>query len=501
MSSSDRPNPLETDHLIGDLRLRTVRGVSATAAAQAVKLVANLAAITVLARILLPEDFGLVAIVTAFVMIFSPIVSSGFQITVVQRPDLTENQVNWLFLLALGLGLSLAATLALAASNLAELYGNDALRPLFMIFSLSFLITAVRTVPYAILQRQMRFGLIALIDASALVVGVFLAITVAIAGGGPWAIVMLSLVPPSVTLVAAFFFCGWLPSYPRLPSHLGPLVRFGASVTGSAFIGTLQDSLVPLALGRSSGAEAVGHFNRSNAIVSLPNTQLLPPIIQVAQPALARVAMDPERLHRATVELMRKVTYIAFFFTIIIAALAEDVVFVFLGPGWEEVVPYVRWMSLWLLTLPAAGVLVTSLQAAGAPQIVLRSKIVNLPITFFALLVGGQWGALGMVSAFALAEPLAKMPCFILLARAKIRLSMYDLVSIFGPGLVMASICATVITVIQTWFGDWHSVVALFCWTAFGLVIYVVAGLPFKDFRRELRAMPEAAKRMLLRKK
>ena len=480
-------DPLRTDHLIADLRTRTFRGVGATATAQALKFVAHITSIIFLSRLLSPSDFGLVATAAAMTMILNPLVGEQLGNAVIQKHELTSDQASWLFIINIFLGFLILASFTAASGFISDSFDTPRLQLILIAFSASFVLTAVGTLPEAILLRQMRFKAVASIDVVSVVTGVVVAITAATLGAGLWALVLLNLTPPAIRATLSFFCCNWRPTFPKSARGVRGLVRFSAHLTGASLLGSIHDNLLVLVLGRATIPEAIGYFNRANAIVSVPSTQLLPPLIKVAQPSFSRLSAEPERLTRATLQLMNKVTIAAMFVTTITFVCAGDIVQTFLGEGWDDAVPYMQYLALLLLTQPSMAALATGVQAAGASEIILKSKLLNLPITIIALLIGSAWGPLGAVAAYALSGPFARLPVFIILARSKIRLGLRDIFRIYGASLTMGAVVGTFTMGARHLVSTPPGLISLIIWTSLGLIIYVAMGMLFRETRETIK--------------
>ena len=219
---------INTDHLLPDLKRHTVSGGAITIAAQIAKFMLNFVSTVILARLLSPRDFGLVAmvtVVTGFLMVFR---HAGLAIPTIQREQITQAQVSNLFWI--NLAVSGLCTLIVAAFVL-MVYHDSRLVPITLVLSLTFLIGGFKVQHLALLRRQLRFRSLAVIDVGSMAMGISIGIIMAVMRFGAWSLVGLSL----GTEVGSFILTGslsrWRPGWPSRDSGVRPLLTFGADQT------------------------------------------------------------------------------------------------------------------------------------------------------------------------------------------------------------------------------------------------------------------------------
>src|SRR5215471_14084935 len=189
MAVQVQKDPLCTDHLQADLKGRSVRGVVVTLTSQGSLFVIQSISTIVLARLLTPADFGLVAMVTSFSDLAAPFADLGLSQATIQKKDVSQDQITALFWINVGIGLGLTLLMASLGPVLAWFYGEPRLKAITALVSLVFLIAGIRAQPEALLRRQMRFSALAVRNIVSLALGVSLAIALAWRGAGYWAVV------------------------------------------------------------------------------------------------------------------------------------------------------------------------------------------------------------------------------------------------------------------------------------------------------------------------
>ena len=210
--SNGAPSPetaFATDHLIEDIGRRSRRGGAILLAAQAIRVLGQVATLVVLARLLPPSAFGLLAMVASLGAILDLVKEFGLSAATIQKPGISHAQVSALFWINAAAGALLGAGLVLAAPLLARFYGQPDLEAVTEWLALGFVLSGLTVQHWALLRRQMRFGAIAGLETAADVASFAVAIALALAGKGYWALVAQRLVAPALLLAGSWMVCRW----------------------------------------------------------------------------------------------------------------------------------------------------------------------------------------------------------------------------------------------------------------------------------------------------
>ena len=475
-----------TDHLKVGLRERAVKSAGITLAAQAIKLILQLGSIAILARLLQPSDFGLVAMVTVFTGLALQFMEGGLSMATIQRDKITHAQVSNLFWVNGTLGLALCLLGVLISPLVAIVYDEPRLTLVMAAMSLTFLIGGLSVQHDALLRRQMRFKAISLIDVVSMATGITAGITAAYNGLEYWALVIIPVGTIATKAIMCWLIARWIPSMMSRGSGVRPLLGFGANLTGANFIGYLANNITPFAVGYIGGAQSLGLFNRANALTSIPSSQMLPPVMNVLQPTLARVANDPERLRSTLTSIMGKLVLVTMFVTLTMAVLADWIVQLFLGSGWQGAVPIFQMLAVFSLVEPIAGFLAVSLVAIGNAKALLRWKAITLSILIVSVGIGSYWGAFGVVTAYALSGVFIRLPGFLYYASRFLPVTFGECIKVLLP----TSVCALV-TAATLYFFNQHTIIqnpitGLAVFTPAAAVIYLLLCFLIKPTRNEL---------------
>lgn len=488
------------DHLRTGIKIRAVKSAGITLAAQGIKLLLQLGSIAILARLLQPSDFGLVAMVTVFTGLALQMMEGGLSMATIQRDQITHAQVSNLFWVNGALGAGLCLLGILISPVVATIYGEPRLTLVMAAMSLTFLIGGLSVQHDALLRRQMRFKAISVIDIVSMVAGIIAGIAAALSGLEYWALVIAPISTFSTKTIMRWLSAHWMPSMMSRGSGVRSLLGFGANLTGANFIGYMATSLTPFSIGYIGGAQSLGLFNRASMLASIPSSQLLPPVMDVLQPTLARVANDSERLRNTLTVIMGKLVLGTMFITLTIAVLADWIVQMFLGAGWAGAVPIFRMLAVFSLVEPIAGFLAVALVAVGNAKALLRWKAITLLILIISVGIGSLWGTFGVVAAYALSGVFIRLPGFLFYASRSLPITFGELLKALVPSAICALATIAALYSLRQFVLIENPIAGLAVFITASAVIYSVLCLLIKPTRRELIEIPELLKLLTSRK-
>ena len=442
----DASDGLSTDHLLRDLRPRSVRGGAITLGAQAFKLVLQFATIVVLARLLPPEDFGLIAMVGALCTMLDLVKELGLSAATIRKPDLTHAEVTALFWLNTSAGALIMLFLIAFAPLVARFYEEPQLTAITRWLGLGFFLGGLTVQHWALLRRQMRFSAAVAVDAGSEVIGFFVAIALARAGAGYWALVVQRLSASFCVLVGSWALCSWRPAAPRRLSGIGDLLRFGFSVTGVNVAAAFARSIDQILVGWLWGANALGLYERAAKLLLTPLNNINMPLYAVAMPSLSRIENQPERYRRAFCEVMEKLAMVVVPGALFVSSAADWIVRIIFGAQWLAATPLVAFFAIAAAYQPliqAAGLLYLT-QTRSRDMV--RAAILDTSVCVLAVVGGLTFGVTAIAAALAATGILLRAPLAFWLAtrRGPVRLSDIAL-SIFPAlvaGLVVMSMTA-----------------------------------------------------------
>ncbi|HEV3467910.1 MAG TPA: lipopolysaccharide biosynthesis protein [Pyrinomonadaceae bacterium] len=399
-----RPAPehhFRTDHLKADLGSRAARGGAVMVGAQALRFAVTMGSTMVLARLLTPEDYGLVGmvlVVTGFVAFFKRL---GLSAATIQRPEINAEQVSTLFWVNVAVSVALAGATAALAPAVAWFYGQPQLVGITLAFAAGFTVSGLSVQHEALLKRQMRFKALAAIELGAMLAGIGAAIIAARAGAGYWALVLNQLVFGTLYAAGLWAACGWRPGPPVRYAGVRQMLSFGGDITGYGVLNYLARNLDNLLIGRVWGAAQLGLYARAYQLLLLPLDQTTVPLDSVAVPALSRLTDAPERYRQAYLRILEKVAMLTMPGVALMIATSDWLVRLVLGPQWDETARIFALLGVAGLFEPVANTMGWLLISQGRTRDMLRWGFVHAAVTTLSFAVGLPWGAVGVAASYS----------------------------------------------------------------------------------------------------
>ena len=428
---------------IHDVKQLVIRGGAAKLCAQAANTLVRIGSLMMLARLLTPGDFGLIAMVTTAIGVLNLFRDLGLSTATIQQGNVTHEQLTALFWINVLVGVVLAGVALAGAQLLAQFFREQRLAAVTAWLSASFVFNAVGIQHCALLQRQMRFTTLAAIETASLLTSVVVGLSMAMLGAGYWSLVGMTLAAPVIFSAAAWWAAKWTPGWPRRGADVASMLRTGGLVTVNGLVVYAAYNLEKVLLGRVWGADALGVYGRAYQLVNMPTESLNSAVGAVAMSALSRVKDDPVRLRGHFLKIYGALIAITMPITFACALFADELVLLLLGPRWAEAAPIFRFLAPTILVfglinptwplLVAQGLLPRSLKLAVAVALVAISGYV----------VGLSRGPIGVAMAFSAAMCLWLVPHLAWCLHGTV-VSLKDLAaSVFRPFL--AALVATIV--------------------------------------------------------
>jgi O-antigen/teichoic acid export membrane protein len=392
---------LNTEHLKEDLKGRSVRGGALIATSQGFQVLLSMIFTVVLARLLTPSYFGLVAMVTAVTGLGQAFGDLGLSEATIQWPEITPDQVSALFWINSAIGLGLTFITMALAPLLAWFYREPRLIAITLVISPTFLIGGLRVQPDALLKRQMRFKSLVLRDVTSCFIGVLVAVAMAFEGGGYWAIIAFPLTVNSLQMASSWLLVNWRPDRPRRIADVGPMVSFGGHVAASYLIGSLSGNTGNILIGWYWAAGPLGLYSRASNLLMRPVNQILTPAGGVAIPTLSRIHGDPERYARYYLRAVNLIMWISVPLFGLLFVAAKPLIMILLGNKWQDAAPVFQLLCISALAQPLLQstnwVLVSSGRTDRLFRLTLITSVVMIAAFAFSLPLGikgvALWGS------------------------------------------------------------------------------------------------------------
>ena len=410
------------------LRRSTVRGVGATLFAGMATLALQVGATMVLARILTPTDFGLVAMVTTFSLLLANFGFNGFTEAIVQREEMSHSLASNLFWINIGCGIVLTLAFAAAGSLLALFYHNPLVKQVTVGISLTIFATSISTVHLALLKRLMRFTSISANDICARLALVIVSIVLALRGFGYWALVVGAIAQPISTAIGAIIMCRWIPGRPRRVKGTGETVQFALHTYGNFTLNYFSRNTDNLLVGWRFSASQLGFYKKAYDLFAVAATQLTSTISVVVVAGLSRLRKSPALYRRYLVDILGLTAFVGMYLGSVLTLISKDLILVMMGPKWLPAGQIFTFFG------PGVGIMILYAThgwihlSVGRADRWFRWGIFEYAVTCLLFIVGLHWGPVGIATAWSTSFWLLTIPA-IWYAGKPIELSIVRVVS------------------------------------------------------------------------
>lgn len=394
-----------------DLKSKSITGGINTMASQIICFGLNLTSTVILAHILLPSDFGLVGMVTAFTGFVSMIKDMGLSEAVIQKEEITHHQVSNLFWFNLLICLVITVVLITFSPLIVSFYNNDTqLYPILFSYSAGIMISGFATQHAALMNRKMLFGLLTKANVFACGLSVICGIVAALIGLGYWAIIVLNISQIVFFTCLMWIFCRWRPALPSKKYSIKHFLSFGIGIFGFNMVSYFSDNSDNMIIGRQIGPSAVGFYSKAYGLLMLPIIQIKAPLTKVAIPAMSKL----QNMKIKYISYYKKYVFIVAFFSMpLIASLAifsKEIIYIVLGKQWMPSSPIFQLLAIAGFILPVAGSSSLVMVSTGQTKKYFIIGCFTSIIVVLGFLIGIRWGVMGITVSFVATTYITLIP-------------------------------------------------------------------------------------------
>lgn len=355
----------------------------------------------VLARLVAPDAFGLVALSAVFIEVGYILVNQGLTSAVIQRESLERGHLDAAFWGGVVFSTAVASLVLFGAPLIARISREEGIEPIVRWLSLSFPIAAATGVQEAVLRRELRYRVLAIRSFISQFVAGVVSLTVAVLGYGVWSLVALELVRRTVSLIVLWSVSEWRPGRSATLRHYVELLRFGVHIMGVAVVNFVRNRSDYYLIGAFLGTTALGFYSIARQLVNAVTQLVNGSVVEVMWATYSRLQAEPERLARAIVRATELLATIAWPLYLIGFVLAGEIVAVALGDTWTTSVPIVRAFLLCSAILVVTVSLLTAVTALGDSRLRLRLESLVAVLTLIAIAIALPFGIEAVAWAYA----------------------------------------------------------------------------------------------------
>jgi O-antigen/teichoic acid export membrane protein len=394
------------------LETRTVRNIGWTATSKLAQMLMSILISAILARLLIPSDFGLIAMVLVFSNFAAIFAGFGLTSAIVQKQEISDETLSSTFWINVGLGALLTVALAGSAPLIAAFYSQPRLTPVVVFMSTTFFITSFCNVSYALLMKRMNFKALAIIDICVIAISGPIAIFLAFSGYGVWSLAWYTVLSSVFMAVFTLIYARWVPHFLLRLQHVKGLLGYGANLTGSVFVNYFAQNMDNLLVGRFLGSAALGFYNLAFNLLVLPMNAISDVVGRVMFPALSTIQHDKQLVRNAYVKANRYIGAITFPLMAWVLVTAPQLIRVIYGPKWVSAIPLIQIFALAGLELSIGTNVWWIFTSQGRTDQQFKLSIFTTVVIVISFLVGLRGGVEGVVIAYTVAIYLTAYPIF-----------------------------------------------------------------------------------------
>ena len=370
------------------LKSKTIKGVGWSAidnmSGYAITFVVGI----ILARLLSPEDYGLLGLIAIFTAICNCFINSGFGSALIRKKDATEDDFNTVFIFNLVMSILLYGVLFLCAPLIADFFERQELTALVRVSTLSMIIGALAATQRTKLTKRIDFKTQTKITVVSAVIRGIVGISTAFMGWGVWALVAQDLVGSAVTTILLWHYNKWIPKLRFSKKSFHELFGFGSKLLASGLIDTVWKEIYQVVIGKFYAPAALGQYTRAVAFSSLLSNNITSVIQRVSYPVLSQIQDDIPRLREGYRRIIKVTMLISFFGMLMLAAVAKPMTIVLIGEKWLQAATFLQIICFGSMLYPLQAINLNMLQVQGRSDLFLRLEIIKKVIAIGPLLLG-----------------------------------------------------------------------------------------------------------------
>ena len=426
----------------------------------------------VLARILLPDDYGVVAVVNIFITLADVFLSSGLNTALVQKQDADDIDFSTIFWCNLFLGVFLYFALAVAAPFLATAYEMPILTSAIRVFALRLPISSFQSIQTAYVSRKMEFKKFFFSTITGTLVSAVVGIAMAMLGFGVWALIAQYMTNTIIDTLFLFASVRWYPRFVFSRDRAKPLIKYGSRVMCTDLIGTLFNNLGDFIIGLRYTSADLAFYTKGKQLPTLFKSNISTTLVSVLFPGMSQINDDKAKVRELSRRSVRMLTYVIYPIMIGLLVMAKPLTVFLYTEKWLAIVPFANIVCIEALFSVPGTIALQTIKSVGRSDLMLKAEFVKKPILLISLFLAIRFG----VYAIALTLPINTFIELIIngvLVQAvvgyKLSELIYDTLPALGISLLMG-ICVYAISKALEGFLMLQLVVCVLC----GIILYLV---------------------------
>ena len=455
------------------LKQKTIKGLTWSGVSQGVKVLSQFIVTAILARLLSPNDFGILAMATVFMnfaMIFSEM---GISSALVQKQDTHNRHYYSAFWLNLITGLCLMIIFIAVSPLIAIFYKKPELQPILMVLAINFFISSFVIVQQTILTKEMEFKKLAVRDILAVIISGVIGIFLACHGFGVWSLVYQSIAFTLINGIFLWTVSAWRPKFQFAKSDIRDILNFSANLTGFNIVNYFARNADQLVIGKFLGAQALGYYSLAYKLMLYPLQNISWVVSKVMFPAFSRIQHDLEKVKTSYMRMVKAISLVTFPLMAGLFVIAPEFVRVIYGPNWKPIIILIRIFCVCGLIQSVGTTIGNILLSQGRADLQFRMQLFGTVIVITAVFWGLKYGING-VAIFYTIQSFFWVNITFFVTNRLIKLSCYQFYSKFKVSCLSSIFVAGSLLVFKYIYKT-TSILELILLVCFSCVIYLAS--------------------------
>lgn len=358
----------------------------------------------ILARLLAPEDFGLIGMILVFVALSNSLVDSGFTQALIRDQKADQTDYSTVFYFNLAVSIVIYVLLFLSAPLISTFFEQPQLTSIVRVLALGIIINAFSIIPRAMFTKEVDFKVQAKVNMAASLLSGAIAVAMALLGFGVWSLVVRMLALNGIQALLLTFYRRWKPSLVFSTVSFKRLFGFGWKLLVSGLIDTAYNNVYYLIIGKQYSARSLGYYTNAAKFSDVATQTLTATIQRVTYPVLSGIQDQEKRLKKSFKKVIKLAGFLIFPVMIGVAAVAEPLIHLIFGEKWMTMVPYFQLLCIAGMLYPIHALNLNILQVKGRSDLFLYLEIIKtiIPTILIIVVIWNGWGIEALVATVVL---------------------------------------------------------------------------------------------------
>lgn len=450
----------------------------------------------VIARILSPDEYGIIALVLVFINLANVFVANGFGESLIQKKDATKEDFSTIFWCTFVFSILLYVLLFILSPLISKFYKNEGLIVLLRVLALKIPLSSINTIQHAYVSRNMQFRKFFFSTLGGTIISGIVGIALAYTGCGVWALVAQYLVNSTIDTIVLLFTVNWHPEFIFNKNNAKIMLKYAWKITGAAFINELYGQVRSLIIGKLYSPADLAYYNKGEQFPSLIITNISVSISKVFFPVMSNLQNDVKELKELTRKTIKILSFVIFPLLIGLMGISQSLIIVLLTDKWLPTVPFLQILCVYFITQPLQSVHWQVLKAIGRSDLCLKLEILKKVIGFvliFSTMFIGVDALAWSTAVFAIISMVINMIPNIKIINYSIKEQLKDI----STNLIVSIIMGVIVLLLGKI--QINSIVVLLLQLLFGFGSYIVMSFLLKN--ESLKLIHEYIKRFIKDKK